>query len=463
MKFKVKILGALLLGCPLVSATPQLIPQEHWLVEDLSGLVNRQVIQLNLSTFPLSKSEVKKALNAAQPQTQSDYLVIQRIRAELQEKRDGFTLEAQGQSKLNAFQMNGEDHFSHLNAYDRYRTTFKQLFRSGALDIYLQGNLYSGETAYRHKQRDLAGSYLAVTAENQWLSVGMQHRVWGNAHTSSLILGDMARPFPAVGLQRDKQDPAKSSWFSWLGRWQYQLFVGKPLWREGTRAYQDGKIYGARLSAQPWAYLDVGVSHLSQSLKPQQAETQPVQRRQHTTGIDARMRLLPWLKMPLSVYGQVARTEADQQAAYTTYLFGVDGSHNISHRQTLNWFIEGIESHDSNLPYHTYIDDTYQKLPISYHWGGDMRALAIGTNSAYRNSDVTALVKNHHWQTKLLLAESGAEKRHYVGAEIGWMGDIPMDKYISLKLDTSLWWLKERKTEKKKSDFGVSSKAKVEF
>lgn len=466
MKLQAKTVCAIMLACPLLSATPQLITKAHWVFEDLNGLANRQVIQLDLSTFPLSKSEVKRALDEARPQTQSDYLVIQRIRAGLQDKRDGFTLEVEGQSKLNVLRQSADGYFNYLSGgYDRYRSTFKQSFNTGELDLYLQGNIYSGETAYRLKKRDLAGSYLALKADNQLISVGMQQRVWGSAHFGSLMLSDIARPFPAVSLQRDKQKPSPLSWLSWLGRWQYQMFIGKPLWRDMEHVYSSGRIYGVRLSAQPLEPLEIGVSYLYQSTNLQDGEVKTKKASQRN-GIDARLRLSSWLDLPISLYGQAVRAEQTGQSSDYAYLLGIDGSHHLSHRQTLNWFIEAVES---QVPTERLESDLsprfYQKLPISYHWGGEMRALAIGTNSVYRNNDVTALVKHHHWQSKLFWGklQDGVAARDYVGAEIGWAGDIPLDKYISLKVDTSLWWLKERTAKKTKSNVGVSSKASVEF
>lgn len=445
MRLKAKLLGLAFLSSSLW-ATPQLMPPDFSLFEDLNGLVNRQVIRLDLASYPLSQAEVKRALNAANPQTQSDYLVIQRIRAKLQEKRDGFTLEAEAYSRLTT---------ALFGSYDQYRTSAKQSFAEGNLDLFLQGNIYNGKSRFALSDKDLSASYLAAKLNNQWLSIGLQSRVWGGGHSGSLLLNESARPFPAVGMQRVKQTP-----FVGLGRWQYQLFVGKPL-KSSDKLYSErGTLFGARLTANPYDRIELGIGHIQyrSSRDSQQGDVL-------LTGIDSRLRLMSWLNLPLSVYGQVVqqRSEQNGESEYG-YLLGVDGSHHISHRQTLNWYMEALQTPQTSEQTGYF----YPKLPMGYVWGNGLNVLAIGVNSAYRNNDITAAVKDHHWQSKVLWAKtagSSLSRQSYIGIEIGWIGNIPIDKYISLQLDTSLWWLKtkDEAKSKSKSDLGVRSKASMAF
>lgn len=460
MKVQAKILYSALLCSASLWATPQLVPTDSGLFEELNGLVNRNVIKLDLSTYPLSQAEIKRALNTAEPQTQSDQLVIQRLHAKLQQKRDGFTLEAEGHSKLSPM----------VSAYDRYRTSAKQSFAEGNIDLYLQANRYYSDTRYRSQKTDLAGSYFAVKLANQIVSLGLQKRSWGGGHSGSLLLGDKARPFPSIGIQREKQPYQKQSALSWLGRWQYQLFVGKPLKIEGVPHSGAGTIIGARATATPFETIELGIGHIQhQAKKPDNRPLGVAENGDYqTSGIDFRFRLMPWVNLPMSVYGQAVREAGDHlDKAEYGYLIGVDGSHNVSHRQTLNWYFEALETAGSDsMLGERPIGYYHQTLPLGYQWGNNLQVFAIGVNSAYRNNDITALVKDHHWHAKAVLARSinpNLPTRRYQGVEVGWAGHIPIDKYISLKLDTSLWWLKQKIAEEEKSDVGVSSKASIEF
>lgn len=472
MKAKIARLLPLVLASSLLHATPQLIAPDDTLFEELNGLVNRQVIQLNLSTFPLSQAEVKRALNQANPQNQSDVLVIQRLKQRLQEKRDGFTLEVEADSKLRHLPLLDEPSSVNLAGYyDQYRGSAKQSFASGALDVYLQANYVGGKTTYRRQKTDLAGSYIALKSWNQLLSLGLQSRQWGGGHHHSLLLSNAARPFPAISLQREKSHAAKLRPFSWLGAWQYQAFLGKPLGMKELAAHDEGYIAGIRVTAMPLDGVEFGLGHVA--LQTQADPNVPLAENAHerqeiqVSGVDARLRLMPWFNLPLSVYGQVTQEQGEgRESGEMAYLIGIDGSHNISPRQTFNWYLEGTQTAKLGESDRQHIGYVHQQLPLGHAWGTDMRILTVGMNSAYRNNDITALVKHHYWQSKLYWGKSGQQSalsRHYLGAEIGWGGDIPLDKYISLKLNTSLWYLKEKRAERKKSQLGVNSKASVEF
>lgn len=488
MKLKAGFISLVLLGCRTVWATPHLLSTDEWLFNELNGLVNRNVIELNLSTWPLSLNEVNDALKMAKPENHSDRFVIQRIKANLKEKRDGFTLETELNSKYPLLQTGME------NVYDQSRTSAIQSFGNQYLDFNLQANYLAGHTPYRSRNVDFIGSYVAVRVWNQWLSVGQQKRYWGIGHEGSLILSDAARPVIGIGLQRDRQTPFESKWLSWLGRWQYQLFAGQALNFEGMRSPKDFKLIGMRLSISPTSFLDLGFSRVIQwggqgrqenlssfgnALlgKDNAGDNVAVENEpgNQIAGVDFRLKLMPLLNLPFSVYGQVmGEDESKYLPTQNFYLFGVDGSHNISARQTLNWHLEFADTsidlgrrYSTTYKHHIYRDGYYnQKLPFGYALGGDMRVVTLGLNSSYRNNDITALVQDHHWGVKFLWAETMKSKlnqhlaKKYKGIEVSWQGEIPINKYIELKLGSSGWYLK---SEKDRNQTGASIKASLEF
>lgn len=478
----------MVMGSQALMATPKLLPPDEWLFNELNGLVNRNVIELNLSTWPLSLNEVNDALKKAKPENHSDRFVIQRIKANLKEKRDGFTFETELNSKYPLLQTGMG------NVYDQSRISAIQSFGNQYLDFNLQANYLAGHTPYRSRNVDFIGSYAAVRIWNQWLSIGQQKRYWGIGHEGSLILSDSARPVVGINLQRDRQTPFESKWLSWLGHWQYQLFVGQTLNFEGMKSPKSSKLIGMRLSISPASFLDLGFSRIIQwggegrqqnlsSLgnallgKDNAGENVAVDKEpgNQIAGIDFRLKLMPLLNLPLSVYGQImGEDESKYLPTQNFYLFGIDGSHNISNRQTLNWHLEFADTsidlgrrYSTTYRHHMYKDGYYnQKLPLGYALGGDIRNIVFGLNSSYRNNDITAIVQEHHWGTKLLWAEtlvskqSNTKPKTYKGIEISWMGEIPINKYIELKLGSSGWYIKSKKD---KNQAGLSIKASLEF
>lgn len=365
------------------------------------------------------------------------------------------------------------------------------------MDLQLNVNYAAGKSDSREKRVDFVGSYLAFNGANQILSVGQQKRYWGASHEGSLILGHSARPVVGLNLQRDRRTPFESQWLSWLGAWQYQIFAGQMLNHQGMHSPQNSKLIGTRVSIMPQPYLEVGASRVIQwggKGRPQslstfanallgrdnagQDEVVSVEKEpgNQIAGIDFKLRLKQWLNLPLAVYGEiVGEDEAGYLPAKKSYLFGIDGSHNISHRQTLNWHLEASDTSTefgkANVLYqhHIYKDGyTHQKRPLGHSLGGNMRAVILGLNSYYTNNDITALVKSHSWHSKLIYAKTVVSKRSistenspaYQGIQLGWQGEMPINRYITAKVGVSGWALKAKSSN---NQFGVSLSSALLF
>ena len=481
-------LFTIMMSSQVALATPQLLPTDEWLFDELNGLVNRNVIELNLSTWPLSLTEVNYALQMAKPENQSDQFVIQRIKRNLKERRDGFTLETELNSQYPLLQTGMG------NVYDQSRVSAIQSWGGQYIDFHLQANYLAGGTSYRSRNIDFVGSYAGIRFGNQWLSIGQQKRYWGIAHEGSLVLGDASRPIIGINLQRDLQKPFETKWLSWLGRWQYQLFAGQTLNFEGMKSPENAKLIGMRLSISPADFLDIGFSRIIQwggkgriqnwsSLgnallgKDNAGDNVSIEKEpgNQIAGIDFRIKLNPLIQWPISIYGQImGEDESKYLPTQNFYLLGIDGSHNISVRQTFNWHLEIADTstdfgrrYNTTYKHHTYQDGYYhQKLPLGYALGGDMRNVVFGLNSSYHNDDVKAFIQEHHWGLKLLRAEtlvgkqSNVEPKIYNGVELSWQGEIPVNQYIQLKLGVSSWYIKAKND---KSQSAVSLKASLEF
>ena len=179
----------------------------------------------------------------------------------------------------------------------------------------------------------------------------------GPGHDGSLIRGDASRPVYGVTLQRADQAAFETKWLSWIGPWQYQVFSGQ---LDDYQAVPNTKLIGMRLTAQPFSYLELGLSRVIQwggkgrpnSLSslwdaiggskdniddPNMVATDPSNQ---LAGVDGRLNLNQWTSIPISFYGQViGEDEAGGLPSRKLYLAGIDYSAQIN-----------------NLPYQLYAE-----------------------------------------------------------------------------------------------------------
>jgi len=95
----------------------------------------------------------------------------------------------------------------------------------------------------------LDDSYLAQQVGNWFLYAGTIQNWWGPGWTSALLQSTSARPFPRVGIKRDRPDPFRSKWLSWLGPWSFEAYVG--LNDESGLRFDNHFLVGIRLEVQP--------------------------------------------------------------------------------------------------------------------------------------------------------------------------------------------------------------------
>ena len=232
-------------------ATGLVLPDEK-LQQDLSWLSNRGVINISLSTWPMSSEEIALALSDAKPQTTQDQLMLDQVNARLSALKANFIVEGQTASDFNPLGQGLGD-----TTTDQHQLSAIGQYQNQYVDLRLQGNAVGGDGVDRASHGNVNGSYGAVKLGNQWLSFGQQQRWWGPGKEGSLIMGHTARPVTGFSLQRAEQTPFESPWLSWLGRWQYQVFAGQLAHYE---AVPDAKLIGMRVNLQPTEYLELGAS-----------------------------------------------------------------------------------------------------------------------------------------------------------------------------------------------------------
>jgi hypothetical protein len=104
-------------------------------------------------------------------------------------------------------------------------------------------------------------TYLGMALGNWMLTAGWQDRWYGPGWDGSLILSNNARPTPGVMLQRINSLPFESKWFRWIGPWSFTSFMG---WLDDERAVHDALLFGVRGAFKPIPSLEIGLVRTAQ-------------------------------------------------------------------------------------------------------------------------------------------------------------------------------------------------------
>jgi hypothetical protein len=122
----------------------------------------------------------------------------------------------------------------------------------------------NGEYAHNASDGDewrLDGSYAGVSLGNWMLSVSALDRWWGPGWQASLILGNNARPIPALMLERNSTRAFNQKWLAWIGTWDLTTFWGQ---LGDDAAVPDANLFGLRINFRPLKSLEVGLSRTAQ-------------------------------------------------------------------------------------------------------------------------------------------------------------------------------------------------------
>jgi len=104
-------------------------------------------------------------------------------------------------------------------------------------------------------------SYIGVALGNWMLAAAITDRWWGPGWQGSLILGNNARPIPAITLERNLTTPFKTKWLSWLGHWDLMVMWGQ---LEEERFVPNANLFGLRLDIRPIKSLEIAFSRTAQ-------------------------------------------------------------------------------------------------------------------------------------------------------------------------------------------------------
>lgn len=121
------------------------------------------------------------------------------------------------------------------------------------------GRLDASESS-AHQLR-LEGSAIAMGFEDWQLQVFSHSHWWGPGWQSSLVNGHNNPGWLGAGIQRARVATSESEWLSWMGPWNFDVFVAQAQDPLVVPQQPSGFIYsGMRLTMKPKPWLELGVS-----------------------------------------------------------------------------------------------------------------------------------------------------------------------------------------------------------
>ena len=402
-KISILLSFGILSSLSMLASAQNLYVNDLKLRADINWLNSQGVTQISTSTWPLTANEIKRAVNTASARTPAQQQILQSVQARLNQNRDSVV---KGSAALH-IQTDRDllpQKFADSQLAGQQATVGVSLSEA-EWEFNLQANLKNDKLINDGSDVSFEGSYLAGTAANQWLIAGKIPTWWGPGHDGSLIRGDASLPVTGFTMQRDQQTAPKSQYLSWVGPWQYQLFAGQ---LDDYEAVPDTKLFGARLTASPWPWLEVGASRTfmwggegrPQSFSSFTDAILGTKDNEATTtnsieaandpanqlgGFDTRLNLAPLVNVPAGVYAQyVGEDEAGGLPAKNMYLAGVDYASAV-YGKPYQLYAEYTDTRSSgevrgiSYDHFVYTDGYYQQgFPLGYALGGDAESVALG-------------------------------------------------------------------------------------
>jgi len=287
----------------------------------------------------------------------------------------------------------------------------------------------------------------------------VQRRHWGPGWAGSLVLDGAAPAIPAFGWRRPKAGASTHPWFSWLGPWGADVFVGRLQGhREPARPY----LIGVRAQFAPSERLEVGLSRTMQwggrgrdesssSLANALLGNDNVGFDGITSGNEPGNQLagadLRWFVDPVSqtsFYAQiVGEDEAGHLPSRNIVLLGVDARVPAA-AGSLRFFAEfadllGGRISSDPRPFATYRHAVYRQgytqegFALGHPAGGDVRLATAGW-----------LYRQQRWQALFMASAGRAEPSSQFmasGRIVGANGALQWDLGVRSQLGlTAAWW-----------------------
>ncbi len=360
--------------------------------EDIQWLVDRGVIDVSTSTWPLPLAALENALIERRSTNLSradeaalDYVTkfVSRqkrttigVKAQVNTDRIpqlGFGSQSLGSVTTSAYVAASTDH----------------------LAVKLQANGIIDPLTNRQATFNMQGSYAAASLFGQVLYVGQLSHWWGPGQDGSLAWSNVSTAIPGVGLRRGTDRAFETPWLSWIGPWGYELFLGQ---EQRARSLPDTRVANMRLYVRPIEGLELGASRMIQwggkgrpnglgalwdALTSNSNVNSPGQDfSNELAGFDIRYTTRLLWGNPLTFYLQgIGEDEASGRPSHFLALGGLQFKHMVGATR-MQWHVEAADTNASRVfsgsgrPGYAYGHGLYrdgyyhQGLPIGHAIGG---------------------------------------------------------------------------------------------
>jgi len=248
------VLFLLLFSCGIVQASPWAAVGDMQLRNDVEILARYGVVEGPVNTWPISWTQITRNLSRTSEMDLPPYvrLAVMRVKEKIPKE---FNASTQIQVTSSPAIVRG---FAKTARKGLDADAIAEYNGKGGTTVHIQGG-YRTEKGQGYAHLD--GSYVSQDMGNWSAYAGAFDRWWGPGRESTLILSNNARPMPSIGLRRIEPKAFQTKWLSWMGPWQWDMFVAK---MEKNRHIPNALVAGMRLSFEPINNFEVGLSRTMQ-------------------------------------------------------------------------------------------------------------------------------------------------------------------------------------------------------
>ena len=227
---------------------------ERELRADLAWLVDRRVLSLPLSTWPLPIFTLQEALTRI-PKVDlpdADRAALERIRRALERIERPIKVAA----GFNTAKHPSLDGQTNVRGQSELSLALSDLRD----DIALRARLSKQNSPLQDPSHSFSvdGSYLGVAMGDAMVIVGSPDRWWGPGFYASPILSDSAAPILALSLRRRADSAPTPALLQWIGPWGYEISLG----RLQSYTPSGSRTIGLRVFSRPLSGLEIGASRV---------------------------------------------------------------------------------------------------------------------------------------------------------------------------------------------------------
>jgi len=225
---------------------------ERELRADLAWLVDRRILSLPLSTWPLPIFAVQDALDRVQQAdlSDADRAALERTRLALERIEAPVSVGA----SVNSARHPSLDGQTSARARSELSFRLSQFDENKAFSLRVAKQNASLQDA--NPSLSLDRSYLGVAMADAMVMFGTPDRWWGPGVFTSPILSDAASPIPSLLVRRRSDAAPPFALLEWIGPWGYEVSLGRLL----NYTPAGSRTIGLRVFSRPLSGLEIGAS-----------------------------------------------------------------------------------------------------------------------------------------------------------------------------------------------------------